>query len=155
MGYWRNHMATIVTGAFAAVLTGLWMPMVDFAPILNFVFIMAVPITWFLVLVCWLSQKSADWTTKHSHEHPVHQKKSLSNTKTVEVITTNQVNLLEIKQIQSELSTELNELKSSVELKDSEIERLNQEITNLQTLVQIESLKAELANLKILSSKRK
>ncbi len=155
MGYWRNHMATIVTGAFAAVLTGLWMPMVDFAPILNFVFIMAVPITWFLVLVCWLSQKSADWTTKHSHEHPVHQKKSLSNTKTVEVTTTNQVNLLEIKQIQSELSTELNELKSSVELKDSEIERLNQEITNLQTLVQIESLKAELANLKILSSKRK
>jgi hypothetical protein len=129
MGYWRNHMATIVTGAFAAVLTGLWMPMVDFAPILNFVFIMAVPITWFLVLVCWLSQKSADWTTKHSHEHPVHQKKSLSNTKTVEVTTTNQVNLLEIKQIQSELSTELNELKSSVELKDSEIERLNQEIT--------------------------
>ncbi len=155
MGYWRNHMATIVTGVFAAVLTGLWMPMVDFAPILNFVFIMAVPITWFLVLVCWLSQKSADWTTKHSHEHPVHQKKSLSNTKTVEVTTTNQVNLLEIKQIQSELSTELNELKSSVELKDSEIERLNQEITNLQTLVQIESLKAELANLKILSSKRK
>jgi hypothetical protein len=53
----------------------------------------------------------------------------LSNTKTVEIITTNQVNLLEIKQIQSELSTELNELKSSVELKDSEIERLNQEIT--------------------------
>jgi hypothetical protein len=155
MGYWRNHMATIVTGAFAAVLTGLWMPMVDFAPLLNFIFIMAVPITWFLVLVCWLSQKSADWTTKHSHEHPVHQKKSLSNTKTVEVTTTNQVNLLEIKQIQSELSTELNELKSSVELKDSEIERLNQEITNLQTLVQIESLKAELANLKILSSKRK
>jgi hypothetical protein len=131
------------------------MPMVDFAPLLNFIFIMAVPITWFLVLVCWLSQKSADWTTKHSHEHPVHQKKSLSNTKTVEVTTTNQVNLLEIKQIQSELSTELNELKSSVELKDSEIERLNQEITNLQTLVQIESLKAELANLKILSSKRK
>ena len=155
MGYWRNHMATIVTGAFAAVLTGLWMPMVDFAPLLNFIFIMAVPITWFLVLVCWLSQKSADWTTKHSHEHPVHQKKSLSNTKTVEVTTTNQVNLLEIKQIQSELSTELNELKSSVELKDSEIERLNQEITNLQTLVQIESLKAELANLKVLSSKRK
>jgi len=70
-------MATIVTGVFAAVLTGLWMPMVDFAPILNFVFIMAVPITWFLVLVCWLAQKSADWTTKHSHEHPVTPKKKL------------------------------------------------------------------------------
>ena len=83
------------------------------------------------------------------------KKKRLSNTKTVEVTTTNQVNLLEIKQIQSELSAELNELKSSVDLKDSEIERLNQEITNLQTLVQIESLKDELTNLKMLSSKRK
>ena len=60
-----------------------------------------------------------------------------------------------IKQIQDELSTELNDLKSSVELKDDEIERLNQEISNLKTLVQIESLKAELANLKALSSKRK
>ncbi|MDE0832464.1 MAG: hypothetical protein OSA03_04950, partial [Nitrosopumilus sp.] len=66
-----------------------------------------------------------------------------------------QINLSEIKQIQSELSGELNEIKSSVELKDGEIERLNQEILNLKTLVQIESLKSELANLKILSSKRK
>jgi hypothetical protein len=24
MGYWGNHMATIITGAFAVVLTGLW-----------------------------------------------------------------------------------------------------------------------------------
>jgi DNA polymerase sigma len=79
----------------------------------------------------------------------------LSNTQTIQVLTTNQVNISEIKQIQDELSAELNELKSSVELKDSEIKRLNQEISNLQTLVQIESLKTELANLKILSSKRK
>ena len=139
MGYAYNHLATIVTGAFAIVLTGLWIPMVDFAPLLNFIFIMAVPITWFLVLTCWLAQKSADWTTNHSHTHENHQKKSLSSTQTVQV----------------ELSTELNDLKSSVEVKDSEIERLNQEISNLKTLVQIESLKAELANLKILSSKRK
>ena len=155
MGYARNHLATIVTGAFALVLTGLWMPMVDFAPILNFIFIMAVPITWFLVLTCWLAQKSADWTTNHSHTHETHQKKSLSNTQTVQVEIPKQVNFLEIKQIQDQLSGELNELKSSVELKDSEIERLNQEILNLKTLVQIESLKAELANLKILYSKRK
>ena len=155
MGYARNHLATIVTGAFALVLTGLWMPMVDFAPLLNFVFIMAVPIMWFLVLTCWLAQKSADWTTNHSHTHETHQKKSLSSTQTVQVEIPKQVNLLEIKQIQDQLSGELNELKSSVELKDSEIERLNQEILNLKTLVQIESLKAELANLKILYSKRK
>ena len=155
MGYARNHLATIVTGAFALVLTGIWAPMVDFAPDLNFVFIMAVSITWFMVLTCWLSQKSVDYANNHSHAHEVHQKKSLSNTQTVQVEIPKQINLSEIKQIQNELSGELNELKSSVELKDSEIERLNQEILNLQTLVQIESLKSELANLKILFSKRK
>ena len=155
MGYAYNHLATIVTGAFALVLTGLWPVMVDFAPDLNFIFIMSVPITWFMVLTCWLSQKSADYATNHSHAHEVHQKKSLSNTQTVQVEVPKQVNLSEIKEIQNELSEELNELKSSVELKDSEIERLNQEILNLKTLVQIESLKAELANLKILYSKRK
>ena len=79
----------------------------------------------------------------------------MSSTQTVQVEIPKQINLLEIKQIQDQLSGELNELKSSVELKDSEIERLNQEILNLKTLVQIESLKAELANLKILFSKRK
>ncbi|MBC8502138.1 MAG: hypothetical protein H8D35_03315 [Nitrosopumilus sp.] len=155
MGYAYNHLATIVTGAFALVLTGLWPLMVDFAPDLNFIFIMSVPITWFMVLTCWLSQKSADYATNHSHAHEVHQKKSLTNTQTVQVEVPKQVNLSEIKEIQNELSEELNELKSSVELKDSEIERLNQEILNLKTLVQIESLKSELANLKILSSKRK
>ena len=155
MGYWRNHMATIITAAFAAVLTGLWAPFYDYAPILNFVFIMAVPITWFMALTCWLSQKSVDYTNKHGHEYVLHQKKSLNKTQTLQVEVPKQVNLSEIKAIQNELSTELNNLKSSVELKDSEIERLNQEISNLKTLVQIESLKAELANLKILSSKRK
>ena len=76
MGYARNHLATIVTGVFALVLTGLWAPMVDYAPILNFVFIMAVSITWFLTLTCWLAQKSTDYISNHSH-HPVHQKKKL------------------------------------------------------------------------------
>ena len=60
-----------------------------------------------------------------------------------------------LKKLQSELSGELSNLKESVKLKDGEIERLNQEISNLQTLVQIESLKTELANLKMLASKRK
>ena len=155
MGYAYNHLATIVTGAFALVLTGLWPPFYDYAPTINFVFIMAVPIMWFMVLTCWLSQKSADYATNHSHAHEVHQKKSLTNTQTVQVEVPKTINLSEIKEIQNELSEELDELKSSVELKDSEIERLNQEILNLKTLVQIESLKSELANLKILSSKRK
>jgi len=80
----------------------------------------------------------------------------LSNTQTIVTTTTDsQVSFSKIKQVQNELSSELNDLKEYVKLKDSEIERLNQEISNLQTLVQIESLKTELANLKMLASKRK
>ncbi len=79
----------------------------------------------------------------------------MSNTQTIVTTTTGSQVSLNIKQVQNELSSELNVLKESMKLKDSEIERLNQEISNLQTLVQIESLKTELANLKMLASKRK
>jgi len=153
MGYLGNHLATVVCAVFAAILTGLWPIFVDFAPIMNFIFIITVPITWFLAFTCWISQKSTDYM----HKHAAHgEKKSLSNTHTIQTTTTGtQVGLSEIKQIQNELSSELNELKESVKLKDSEIERLNQEISNLETLVQIESLKTELANLKMLASQRK
>ena len=90
------------------------------------------------------------------HNQPHTEKKSLSNTQTIQTTTPGkQVSLSEIKQIQNELSSELDDLKESVKLKDSEIERLNQEISNLQTLVQIESLKTELANLKMIASKGK
>ncbi|NOS61633.1 MAG: hypothetical protein HOO66_01130 [Nitrosarchaeum sp.] len=153
MGYLGNHLATMVTGVFAATLTGLWPFFMDFAPILNFVFIMAVPITWFLTFTCWISQKSTDYMHK-SNTHVSHnEKKSLSNLQTTQIYTSNgkQVSHTEIKTAQNELSVELNKLKETVKLKDSEIERLNQEISNLQTLVQIESLKTELANLKILA----
>jgi len=155
MGYLGNHLATVVTGVFAAVLTGLWPYFVDFAPILNFVFIISVPITWFLTFTCWISQKSTDYMHKHAPSHAHSEKKSLNNLQTIQTTTSgNQVSLSGIKQIQNELSAELSSLKESVKIKDSEIQRLNQEISNLQTLVQIESLKTELANLKMLASKR-
>jgi len=154
MGYVGNHLATLVTGVFAAILTGLWPYFTDFAPILHVVFIIAVPITWFLTFTCWISQKSTDYMHNHAPSHT--EKKSLSNSQTIETTTTgSQVSLLEIKQIQNELSLELNNVKETVKLKDSEIERLNQEISNLETLVQIESLKTELANLKMLASGKK
>ncbi len=154
MGYVGNHLATLVTGVFAAILTGLWPYFTDFAPILHVVFIIAVPITWFLTFTCWISQKSTDYMHNHAPSHT--EKKSLSNTQTIETTTTgSQVSLSEIKQIQNELSLELNNVKETVKLKDSEIERLNQEISNLETLVQIESLKTELANLKMLASGKK
>ena len=156
MGYLGNHLATVVTGVFAAVLTGLWPYFVDFAPILDFVFLMAVPITWFLTLMCWVSQKSADYMKKYEASHSHAEKKSFSTQTTI--VTTpneNQVSYSEIKEAQNQLTGELNQLKESVKLKDDEIERLNQEISNLQTLVQIESLKTELANLKMLASGKK
>ncbi len=154
MGYFYNHLATLCVGAFAAVLTGLWPYFIDFAPILNFTFIVIVPITWFLTLMCWLSQKSTDYMHTKAPKHTNNEKKSLSNTQTIVTTTSSQVNVIEIKQIQNKLSSELNDLKESVKLNASEYTRLNQEISNLQTLVQIESLKTELANLKMLASKR-
>lgn len=155
MGYLYNHLATVVTGIFAAVLTGLWFVMVPMFPILEFVFIMAVPITWFLVAMCWLAQKSADYAHTHSHT----EKKSLSSSRssTAQVYTSDGkiASANQIKEAKTELSDDLNQLKDSLKLKDSEIDRLKQEIANLQTLVQIESLKSELANLKMLASKEK
>ncbi len=79
----------------------------------------------------------------------------MSDTQTFATTTTSSQVSLNIKQAKNKLSSELDDLKKSMKLKDSEIERLNQEISNLQTLVQIESLKTELANLKMLVSKRK
>ncbi len=157
MGYFGNHLATLVTGVFAAILTGLWPIFVDFATILNIVFQMAVPIMWFLTLMCWLAQRSTDYMHKHG-TIPM-EKKSLSSSgsSTVQVFTSDGklVTTHEIKEAKIELSGNLNQLQKSLKLKDSKIEGLNQQIANLETIVQIESLKAELANLKMLASKEK
>jgi hypothetical protein len=69
MGYLRNHLATVVTGCFAVSLTGLYFYM---PAALNQLLLVSMIVTWFLVAICYLAQKSADWTTKHgghSHEH--------------------------------------------------------------------------------------
>ncbi len=157
MGYVGNHLATVVTGIFAAVLTGLWPLMVDYAQVLDFIFLMAVPITWFLTLMCWLSQWSTDYVHKQN-PHTTSEKKSLNKpTQVTQVYTANgkQASQSEIKEAKTELTQDLNSLKETVKIQDDEIERLNQEISNLQTLVQIESLKTELANLKMLATKSK
>ena len=75
MGYFYNHLATVTTGVFAAVLTGLWPYFIDFAPDMNTIFLISVPITWFLTLMCWLSQKSTDYVYKHSSAHADTEKK--------------------------------------------------------------------------------
>lgn len=159
MGYLGNHLATVATGAFAAVLTGLWPWFLGFAPVLNFVFVMAVTITWFLTFACWFSQRSADYVKSLNAEHAVHQEAMHENgTKTGATVQTYRSNgsitepkLNEEKTI---LSTELDELRDTVRIQDSEIERLRKEITNLQTRVQVESLRAELANIKAMAAKK-
>ena len=68
MGHVNNHLATLVCGGFAVVLTGLWPLMVNFAPILNIVFLMAVPIIWFLTFIVWIAQRAADYNHVHNHD---------------------------------------------------------------------------------------
>jgi membrane protein YdbS with pleckstrin-like domain len=58
MGYVKNHLATLVCGVFATVLTGLYFVMPS---ALWFIFALAIPIMWFMVFICWISQKAADY----------------------------------------------------------------------------------------------
>ena len=75
MGYLYNHLATVVCAAFAGVLSVLWAAMVPAYPILNPVFVMAVPIMWFMVFTCWIAQKSTDYMHR-PHSQPEPQKYS-------------------------------------------------------------------------------
>lgn len=162
MGYLYNHLATVVCGAFAAALSILWAVMVPVYPLLNFVFIMAVPIMWFLVAMCWLAQKSTDYA------HAPHgEKKSLTSAPRIAVAAGAAAAApgvsaasagprpdAELAAAKERLTAELGLMKDTVKLKDTEIARLTEEISDLRTLVQIESLKAELANLKALAARR-
>ena len=61
MGLVYNHLATLVVAIFASVLTLLWPMFVDYAAVLDVVFLLAVPITWFLTAVWFVAQISADY----------------------------------------------------------------------------------------------
>jgi len=148
MGYLGNHLATVIVSIFAAILSGFYYLS---APELHFIMLLAVVITWFLAGICWVAQKSADYAHKHDHS----EKKSSTNIdhkpQTVRATATND----ELNSAKATFTVELNELRDTVKLKDGEIDRLKQQIASLETLVQIEALKAELANLKVLASKEK
>jgi uncharacterized protein YlxW (UPF0749 family) len=151
MGYLRNHLATVVTGCFAISLTGLYFYMPE---ALHQLLLVSAIVTWFLVFICWMAQKSADWTTKHGgHSHP-HTEHTHTEKKSSTKLVSN-VSVEDLNKFRETFTTELNELKDEVKLKDNEITRMRQEIANLETLVQIEALKAELANLKAIAAKRK
>lgn len=133
MGYLRNHLATVSTAAFAAVLTGLWPWFAGWTGLLDFIFIMAVPISWFMALTCWLAQKSADYV----RDHPSHEPEKKSSE--------------QLGAAKAELSSELDSLRASVRVKDGEIERLRSQVSSLETRVQIEALRAEIADLKAMA----
>ena len=66
MGLVYNHLATLVCGIFASVLTLLWPMFVDYAAVYDVAFILAVPIMWFLTAVCFVAQISTNYM--HGHE---------------------------------------------------------------------------------------
>jgi Mg2+/Co2+ transporter CorB len=109
--------------------------MVDFAPILNLVFIMAVPIMWFLTFIVWIAQRAADYNHVQSHD----EKKSSDELSTKELST-----------YKDNLKQNLKDINS-----DAEIARLKKEIEHLKTRVEIESIRAEIYNLKMLAANAK
>ena len=120
MGYVRNHLATLVSGAWAAVLTGLYFPLVDFAPSLSFIFTMAVPIMWFMVFVIWIAQLAADRNHGASHDHDEKKNHEL----TEKEITTYKLGLEK-------------DLSDVTDAKDDEIGHLKNEIENLKTKLRL------------------
>lgn len=152
MGYMKNHLATVTTGAFAVTLSILWVWFNGQTGLLDFVFIMAVPITWFLTIMCWLAQKSADYVHDNAGMvEPVPVPAQAQELVHADVQDEDSTRLAAAK---TELVGELESLRSTIKMQDGEIDRLRVEISNLETMVQIESLKAELANLKVLASKK-
>ena len=137
MGYVKNHLATLVSGVWAAILTGLYFPLVDFAPSLSFIFTMAVPIMWFMVFVIWIAQLAAD--RNHWADHSHDEKKN--NELTEKEITTYKLGLEK-------------DLSDVHDAKDEEITHLKNEIENLKTKIEIETIRAEIYNLKMLAQQK-
>ena len=79
MGMVYNHLATLVCGVFAAILTLLWPMFVDYAEVFDLVFLLAVPIMWFLTAVCFVAQISADYV--HGGHKPSKKPSKKSNKK--------------------------------------------------------------------------
>ena len=129
MGHVKNHLATLVCGVFATVLTGLYFVM---PAELWFIFALAIPIMWFLVFICWVAQKAADNNHGSSHDE-----KKNHNELTESEINTYKINL----------EDDLKKINNT-----DEIRRLKEEIAKLKTRVEIESIRAEIYNLKLLAS---
>ena len=63
-----GHIPTAVVGVLAAILTGLYFVLPD---TLHFTMLVFITASWFLVAICWLAQKSADYMHKYSPGHEI------------------------------------------------------------------------------------
>ena len=54
-----GHIPTIVVACLASALSGLYFVLPD---ALHFTMMVFISASWFLVAICWLAQKSADYT---------------------------------------------------------------------------------------------
>ncbi len=149
MGYLGNHLATVVVAIFASILTWLYFVM---PAALHQLLLVSSIVTWFLVGICWAAQKSADYAHKHGHAEKKSSPSIEHRSQTAQAKT---ATYDELNTAKTTFTAQLNELRDTVKLKDGEIDRLKQQIASLETLSQIEALKAELANLKVLASKEK
>ena len=63
-----GHIPTITVGALAAILSGLYFVLPE---TLHFTMTVFITASWFLVVICWLAQKSTDYMHKHDSGHEV------------------------------------------------------------------------------------
>lgn len=144
-----GNIPTIVTSCLAIALTISYVIVSDQG---KFTFMILAAAAWFLVIICWLADKSEKYMHKlegHGQSHD--EKKKLASYGQRQ--STVQISSSELSHAKAELSADLDELQSSLKNKDAEIENLKAEIASLHTLVEIEKLRTDLANLKALAAK--
>lgn len=143
----QYDIPTIVTSCLAVAMTILYFTMPDTA---KQIFLVFMCISWFIVAVCWLALKSTQYMHNlGGHEHD-EKKKLATNSGRQHTV---QMSSSELSHAKAELSADLDDLQSTLKNKDAEIENLKAEIASLHTLVEIEKLRTDLANLKALAAK--
>src|SRR5712692_6441208 len=111
-----GHIPTIVVACLASALSALYFVL----PVaLHFTMVVFISAAWFLVVICWLAQKSADYMhgpQGHGQEHE--KKKKLASNVSHQQHTV-QISPNEISQAKARLSAELDDLISSLKNKDT------------------------------------
>ena len=150
MGYLKNHLATLVMGVFAATLSALWPYFNGFAPVLDFIFLMAVAVSWFLVIVLWLAQMSTNYMHGPGHAgHAVSSAPVISaaaeagSPETVGVVGGD-----EMESRRSDLFIEVDDLKNDHTLSEEDARSMQQRIDAAETDAEIEDIAQEISRIR-------